>query len=691
MSQQTCSRLASFFLATLTAVCCVAQTPAPAPAPAPAPVPVVVADTFKNPAEVGARDHKLKAVMLLSDADRAVPGSGTKHLRYFQGWDFDNPSVKAPADVSVFSPGPTLRARVGDKVEILFLNTVDDANFPYTFVTAEGKTNPAYGCDQTANLAVYPAKDRFPNCFHGSSTANLHFHGTHVTPNALGDNVLVQVMPDKSATQDAWKKTFQAIFDRPTPATKWEELPADYTTRQQALVKAKDEHLWMSDEQQIKLGQFPQYIAGAFPNVYEIPDYDKTPGQYDAGQSPGTQWYHAHKHGSTALHTLNGLAGMFIIEGKYDDFLRKMYGLGDTYAGSNFEKLFVIQYINPDLDLERTQAKGPAAALVNGVSQPTLTMKPGEIQLWRVLNATVGSGGSGTIGPAIFKTAGFTFVQIAQDGVQFNKANLIAQPNVKGAGITLAGGNRVDLLVRAPLTPGPTTFSNAGKVLFTVNVSDTPAVSMKFPCENDDPANPDPNCWVAMPKFLDDLAQPKGYPHHVAFGWDAEPGRTAAGRITSVVGNNLPPKFTIDNKQFEEFGPLIDQCMPLSATQDWVLENNTTLAHPYHIHINPFQVVKIETPVKSADGTTVTYTTTAPTGNFVWQDVVAIPAAVQLTNGLMAQGRVTIRQHYADFTGTFVLHCHILAHEDRGMMQLVRIVPKDKFPGDCQQAIPHHH
>jgi FtsP/CotA-like multicopper oxidase with cupredoxin domain len=676
MSQQTSTRLA-FVLATAIATSAFAQT------------------AFQNPAEVAAKDHKLKAVMLLSDGDRAVPNGGTKHLRYFQGWSFDDPSVKSPPDVSKFSPGPTLRARVGDKVEILFLNTVDDANFPYTFVTAEGKSNPAYGCDETANLAVYPTKDRFPNCFHGSSTANLHFHGTHVTPNALGDNVLAQVMPDKNATQDAWKKTFQEIFDRREPATKWEELPADYTTRQQALVKAKDEHLWMTDEQQIKLGQFPQYIAGAFPNVFEIPDYDKTPGQYDAGQAPGTQWYHAHKHGSTALHTLNGLAGLFIIEGKYDDFLREKYGLGKTYAGSDFEKIFVIQYINPDLDLERTRATGPPAALVNGLYQPTLTMKPGEIQLWRVVNATVGSLGAGTIGPAIFQTAGFTFVQTAQDGVQFSRANVIAQPNVKGAGITLAGGNRVDLLVRAPMTPGTTQFSNARNVLFNVTVSDTPPVSMTFPCEvpvpnADQPAAaPDPKCWPDMPKFLEDLTAPKAYPHHVAFGWDAEPGRTAAGRITTSTGNNLPPKFTIDNKQFEEFGPLIDQCMPLSATQDWVLENNTTTIHPFHIHINPFQVVKIETPVNTAG--TISYTTTAPANNLIWQDVIAIPAAVQLANGLLAQGRVTIRQHYADFAGTFVLHCHILAHEDRGMMQLVRIVPKDKFPMDCQQAIPHHH
>ena len=648
------------------------------------------AQTFANPAELSAKSHTLKIVMQMSDADRTVPDGGTKHLRYFQGWQFDDPATKAPATVTAFTPGPTLRARVGDKVEILFLNTVDDANFPYTFVTAEGKTNPAYGCDGTANLAVYPAKDRYPNCFHGSSTANLHFHGTHVTPNALGDNVLIQVMPDKTATQALWQKTIQQIFDRATPAANWAELPSDYTTRQQALVKAKDEHLWMSNEQQIKLGQFPQYISGAFANYFEIPDFDS--GKYVAGQAPGTQWYHAHKHGSTALHTLNGLAGMFIIEGKYDDFLRAKYGLGSTYAGSTFEKLFVLQYINPDLDLERTRANGPTTLLVNGAKQPTLKMKPGEIQLWRVLNATVGSGGNGTIGASVFQGKDFQFVQTAQDGVQFNKANLVAQPNVNGAGITLAGGNRVDVLVRAPKTPGTTAFKNTnGTVVFNVEVTNDPPVTMTFPCEGDDPAHPDPNCWADFPKFLDDLVPAKDYPHHVAFGWDAEPGRTAAGRVTSPVGNNLPPKFTIDNKQFEEFGPLIDQCMPLEATQDWVLENNTTLAHPYHIHINPFQVVKIETPVKSQDGNSVTYTTTAPTGNLIWQDVVAIPAAVQLTNGLLAQGRVTIRQHYADFTGTFVLHCHILAHEDRGMMQLVRIVPADKFPGDCQQAIPHHH
>jgi FtsP/CotA-like multicopper oxidase with cupredoxin domain len=196
-----------------------------------------------------------------------------------------------------------------------------------------------------------------------------------------------------------------------------------------------------------------------------------------------------------------------------------------------------------------------------------------------------------------------------------------------------------------------------------------------------------------MPDYLVDLPQPTDYPHQVTFGWDAEPGRAAAGggRLTSNVGLNLPPRYTIDNRQFEQYGPLIDQCMPLNALQEWVLVNETTVTHPFHIHINPFQITKIEIPVLSADGSSVSYTTYAPKSDFVWSDVVALPAGVQLSTGQVAESRVTIRQQFVDFTGTYVLHCHILGHEDRGMMQLVRVLPASRFPTQCQQAIPAHH
>jgi FtsP/CotA-like multicopper oxidase with cupredoxin domain len=56
----------------------------------------------------------------------------------------------------------------------------------------------------------------------------------------------------------------------------------------------------------------------------------------------------------------------------------------------------------------------------------------------------------------------------------------------------------------------------------------------------------------------------------------------------------------------------------------------------------------------------------------------------------VAPGRARIRHQFVDFTGTYVLHCHILAHEGRGMMQLVRLVDAE-IPGFLPDYLPEHH
>jgi FtsP/CotA-like multicopper oxidase with cupredoxin domain len=106
--------------------------------------------------------------------------------------------------------------------------------------------------------------------------------------------------------------------------------------------------------------------------------------------------------------------------------------------------------------------------------------------------------------------------------------------------------------------------------------------------------------------------------------------------------------------------------------QDWLLPNTTGIPHPFHIHINPFQIVEI------TDSLGNKY---APAANLIWQDTINLPA----------NGSVRIRSQFADFTGTYVLHCHILAHEDRGMMQLVRVVKPDHFPAGCKLDHVAHH
>jgi FtsP/CotA-like multicopper oxidase with cupredoxin domain len=651
---------------------------------------------FANPSEVRYRDgeQRLRAVMQLSSGKYTIPNVGSETLRQFRGWD---PARPAPAPATEISPGPTLRARLGDQVQISFVNKIDDSQFAYTFDTNSPPGFSSFGCDQSGT--VYPGKDLFPNCFHGSSTANIHFHGTHVSPEGLGDNVLVQVLPQPQ--QRDWTTTFNSLFNSGKVPERWLDMPLNYRVTQQALVKQHDaaaaaqarkngltppQPLWDLDQRMIAAGQWPQYLIGAFPNFFEIPDYSS--GRYKAGQAPGTQWYHTHKHGSTSMHIVNGLAGALVIEssqpGGYDHVIRNFYGWGNSYG--DHEKIIVFQQFDVQQNLERpsgSPGRGIQQVLVNGRLTPTITMRPGEVQLWRLVNATEGNN-EGKLSPSLFQTAGFTFKQTARDGVQFSPDNYRNQPFLNASapggqvpgGLALAGGNRADVLVQAPTTTGVSTFRTGGTTLFFVNVTGT-AVAL---------ANgPFPTTWPALPDFLKDLPAPgpndiKNPGSPVKFQWEA--GRANPGR------NPGPPHFMINGKQFEETGPIVDQCMPLNGLQDWVLENWTSTPHPFHIHINPFQVIRIDTPTAQ----NVYASPYAPANNFVWQDVISIPPAVISSDGTqITPGKVTVRQTYLDFAGSFVLHCHILAHEDRGMMQLVRVVPAANYPKGCQAHVPTHH
>jgi hypothetical protein len=90
----------------------------------------------------------------------------------------------------------------------------------------------------------------------------------------------------------------------------------------------------------------------------------------------------------------------------------------------------------------------------------------------------------------------------------------------------------------------------------------------------------------------------------------------------------------------------------------WLLQTKG-VDHPFHMHQNPYWVMRIEVPDEQGNLVNIL---DAPR----WQDVVWIPR-----NG----GRVIFRSRFPDYVGTFVNHCHILMHEDHGMMQAVEITP----------------
>ena len=102
---------------------------------------------FANPSEVRDRpgEKRLRAVMELSSGQYQIPNVGTATLRQFRGWD---PAQGRPNFGTDIGPGPTLRMRLGDLVEISFLNKIDDSLFPYTFVTNSKPGRSGFGCDK---------------------------------------------------------------------------------------------------------------------------------------------------------------------------------------------------------------------------------------------------------------------------------------------------------------------------------------------------------------------------------------------------------------------------------------------------------------------------------------------------------------------------------------------------------------
>ncbi|MBS1787172.1 MAG: multicopper oxidase domain-containing protein [Acidobacteria bacterium] len=672
--------------------------------------------------QITSQNGKLQAIMRVKNESRAVPGySKPPMLRYFTGSRIDGSQVW-PTRPGQPVPGPTLVAELGDVVQVALLNETKVSDFAGTLDLAESGQTSGTGCqsatlvDTTTNPPTttnsYPGKfDQFPNCFHGSSTANLHFHGTHVTPEATGDNILFGVRPLANINERDALADLQAVFNAYDPTHPWHnwndfmKSPAaqNWWNKQQEALAAYDktsqwgngfglppsEQLLPADTAAIAAGEWPPWFIGSFPNCYKIPRYttdaNGNPTGPLMGQAPGTHWYHAHKHGSTALNLFNGLAGAFIIRDSsptgYDGKLQAVY------QNKLKEFIMVFQEITDSINL---LGGSPRATLVNGQKTPMITMQPGEVQLWRMLNTTVtvaltpqfATATAAGAPLAQFSTmiqdgVQFSCKQIAQDGVQFNWTNVDPNsPNGKMNGVTpvtMAPANRVDLLVKAPPSAGCYQLQSGKAVLLYINVTGS-AVNppMNLPQGQKE--------FPVQPSFLADLDPDSvRVQRTIKYAW--ENGRTNTGRI-----NGAPPNFNIDGKKFDS---TVAHSMHLNEVEMWTVTNNSPgVRHPFHIHQNPFQIIELFDP------TTMDGPMQLP-GPWVWWDTFAIPPASNTyPNGkprldgngkqVYVNGYFKMLTRFADFTGKFVNHCHILGHEDRGMMQLIEVVP------NAQPYLKHH-
>jgi FtsP/CotA-like multicopper oxidase with cupredoxin domain len=317
---------------------------------------------------------------------------------------------------------------------------------------------------------------------------------------------------------------------------------------------------------------------------------------------------------------------------------------------------------------------------------------------------------------------GIQWKQIAQDGVQFHDDNYQQSLNKP---FLLAAGNRADILVKAP---PPGTYPVL--VQHDVDPSDlrsaSPVVLLQIRVRSDAPPATGPRAQFIptapkQPAFLTNIT-------------NEEVASTIANprviRFASTPPNfgGTPPSYamhTINNQKFNENNDPI--AVDLNTVEEWKIVNETygpPVAHPFHIHINPFQIVEVFDPnatTVTARGRTVPkYVLTDPpfpdvqcrldpqdqatwkdchnkdsdTAPRIWWDVFPIPSGRTVPNAnnpgqpVNIPGYFRMRSRFVDFGGRYVLHCHILAHEDRGMMAIVHVTRPGEAP---ESGLFKHH
>lgn len=354
----------------------------------------------------------------------------------------------------------------------------------------------------------------------------------------------------------------------------------------------------------------------------EIFDYEY---QIPADHPPGTYFYHPHHHSGVAAQMWNGMGGMIIIEGAID---RVPEIAAAREVIMVFQEIRVnAQGVFPTFNFNTFTTDTTQTFTVNGQVRPTIRIQSGEIQRWRLLHSGV-----------------VDYINLALDGHEFQiisvDGNTLPAPVVESP-ILMTPANRYDVLVQggAPGTYQLRKLAFAGgfaptpeTILADVIVEEPIDVPMKFPAS------------LPVPSVLTPIS-------------DEE--LTGSRNLTFEIAPPPPQLlFTIDNKAFDP--ERIDQTVTLGAVEEWTISNVTPEDHPFHIHINPFQVVAIN-GVRQAQPR--------------WMDTASIPA----------NGSLTIRHRFLDFEGPYVLHCHILLHECMGMMEVVDVVPPGLSPKTLSQ------
>jgi suppressor of ftsI len=499
------------------------------------------------------------------------------------------------------------------------------------------------------------------------------------TPTGTGGPPVLNTLPEVDSVNGTASLTLQAKFDANSrPAFYWQGQEVAPTIRvhpgdtiQLTFQNALPEYC---DVGVVSNANLHFHGLTSSPNAPgdDVIDTNASPGAavsytvvINPDQPPGMYWYHPHAHGLASYEVGNGMAGAIIVEGignvvpQSVGLRERVIILGDVPNDSSFASgessilrrsssksrsagaSRTVQDVDDPSGGNACAAETDATPMINGAPMASIGIKPGETQLFRVVNASGHRHFDLTID-------GQSLQVVSIDGVPIN--------TYPGAPTTIPMG---DILIPP-----------AGRAEFLVTGSSTPQALISQ-CVHSGPAG-DTDPEVALGVLADDT-------HWTAPSTALVQGTTRVTKIASLRYSQyyhtaLPGPvqersvtFTEDANGFYLNGQAYSATSaPMftaqhGTTEEWTLLNATQEIHDFHIH-------QVHFIVESVNGVAV--------ANPHWIDTQVLqPEGVGVAGQLIPSvTKVLIDFRDPTIVGTFLFHCHILDHEDGGMMAKIQVM-----------------
>lgn len=328
----------------------------------------------------------------------------------------------------------------------------------------------------------------------------------------------------------------------------------------------------------------------------------------------GLFWFHPHMHGDVDRQIIGGMSGGILVEGS-----ERLY----PFLKGLTERVLLLKH-HPI-----GRADYDELVTVNGTVTPTIPIRPGEAQFWQI----------GNIGADRFlrlKIDGTPFYLIGRDGY------FVPRP-IRMEEVILGPGQRFSAIVVGS-KPGRYAFKSVafkfderqpplpevdlGTVVSQGAMADVAAAEARVGTQH-----------VNQPLYVD-VVRSSPIARQRTFAFSVNPQKTA---------------FFINDQVFDE--NRTDVIVKLGDTEEWTILNKDTQYHDFHIHQTGFLVTEVNGVRTDFNGL---------------RDTFSVPPQ---QDGKPGEAKLIIPFTNPEIAGRFVFHCHVVKHEDKGMMMSVEVVP----------------